>query len=444
MPPVIALFSCTVFVYFLLRLDHKQSTDLSRTLWIPTVWLAYSSSKPLGVWFGSAGGEVGLDSPLDRNFLIILIIVSIVILVRRKVDLKRAIDNNPWLLVLVIYMLVSVLWSEFPFISFKRCVREIIAIIIGLVVSTEKDPRRAIETVIRRVVYVLIPFSVVLIKYYPQYGIMYTTWTGTRWWVGVANQKNGLGQLSSFAVFFLVLGLMSKRKPGKEQLPRYRTYLDMLVLLIALLLLKGPPGGFSATSIVMLVAAILFYFGLLWMVKHQKRMIKNLFAILVALVIVYGISTALTGKSLLDISSALGRDSTLTGRSEIWAALVPLAMQRPLIGHGFGGFWTPKILETYYFPAHNGYLEILLDLGFIGLIIIALFLISSGRKAQEAFMLEKEWGALWICWLLMTLINNITESSLNSFSGLLMGVPIWLAVTFGAWKSSRAVSGGSY
>ncbi len=437
MPAIIAFIGCTALVSFLMRLEGQQSRDFCRTLWIPTIWLAYSSSKPLGVWFGSGGGEVSFDSPLDRYFLILLIVISVAIIVQKRVAVSQALRENRWLLIYILFMFLSIFWAEFPFVSFKRCIREILAVLMGLVVSTEKDPRQAIEAIIRRVAYVLIPFSIILIKYYPQYGVVYTTWTGTRWWIGVANQKNGLGQLSSFAIFFFVLVLLRKRSPGENPRPRIQVYADILVLLIALVLLKGPPGGFSATSIVMLSAAILFYFGLLWMVKHQKKMIKGMFAMIVVLVIAYGTMTMLIGKSLLDISSALGRDSTLTGRSEIWAVLLPLAMQKPLLGHGFGGFWTPKILEAYYFPAHNGYLEVILDLGFMGLFLLSLFFITAGRRAQEAFALDHSWGAFWICWLLMTLINNITESSINSFSGLLMGLPVWFMVTFWAWKSGR-------
>ena len=41
-------------------------------------------------------------------------------------------------------------------------------------------------------------------------------------------------------------------------------------------------------------------------------------------------------------------------------------------------------MSRYFYPAHNGYLEIILVLGFVGLLIMSLFLISSARKARPA------------------------------------------------------------
>ena len=74
---------------------------------------------------------------------------------------------------------------------------------------------------------------------------------------------------------------------------------------------------------------------------------------------VYGTVTPFIGKlSLVDISSTFGRDETLTGRSEIWATLVPFAMKRPILGHGFGGFWTDARREIIAAShGHNGYLD---------------------------------------------------------------------------------------
>jgi O-antigen ligase len=105
-------------------------------------------------------------------------------------------------------------------------------------------------------------------------------------------------------------------------------------------------------------------------------------------------------------------------------------MSKPVLGHGVGGFWTTDKIGAFFFPAHNGYLEVLLVLGFVGLILISIFLISSARKAQNQLTREYDWGVLWICWLTMALLNNIAESSLNSFSSFLMAVPLWFTVSY--------------
>jgi hypothetical protein len=60
------------------------------------------------------------------------------------------------------------------------------------VMLTEDDPAQAVEMLIR-CWYFLIPFSIVLIKYYPQYGRDYSIWTGAKYSVGVTTNRNQLG-----------------------------------------------------------------------------------------------------------------------------------------------------------------------------------------------------------------------------------------------------------
>ncbi|MEO0249240.1 MAG: hypothetical protein ABIN58_06785, partial [candidate division WOR-3 bacterium] len=92
---------------------------MSCALWIPTTWMLVTASKPLAVWFGSGGEEIESGSPLDRAFLIVLLCVGVIILVRRKFKLVPALQENTWVSVLITYMLVSIVWSELPFISGK-------------------------------------------------------------------------------------------------------------------------------------------------------------------------------------------------------------------------------------------------------------------------------------------------------------------------------------
>ena len=79
-----------------------------------------------------------------------------------------------------------------------------------------------------------------------------------------------------------------------------------------------------------------------------------------------------------------GREATLTGRTEIWAKFLPFALKEPLIGHGVGGFWTDamqKSLEYHLTQAHNGYLDIFLDYGFVGsaaFLVVFVVLVSEG------------------------------------------------------------------
>ena len=132
----------------------------------------------------------------------------------------------------------------------------------------------------------------------------------------------------------------------------------------------------------------------------------------------FGVSAPfLGGSNLATFSSSLGRDETLTGRTAVWADVLPAMKQQPLAGYGFGSFWTDARRELYEIPtAHNGYLDILLELGVVGFAFFTVWLLSCARQLHSALAHEYDWASLAICFLLMGLVYNATESALNSFS----------------------------
>ena len=138
MSPILALFLCTAFVLFMLNVDRKQSFGVSGALWIPTAWVFYVAGKPLGVWLGqeSIGSESG--SSIDRVFLIVLLSLALLVLWHRGQDwVGPLLKENLWLSLLIIYMLASIFWSDMVFVSFKRWVREFIALAMALLVLSE-------------------------------------------------------------------------------------------------------------------------------------------------------------------------------------------------------------------------------------------------------------------------------------------------------------------
>ena len=83
------------------------------------------------------------------------------------------------------------------------------------------------------------------------------------------------------------------------------------------------------------------------------------------------------------IFKMLGKDPTLTGRTEIWASLMRLSDKRPWLGYGYKAFWTPTSVpasvvraETHWNvpSAHNGWLDLLIQLGWLGVILFGLVL----------------------------------------------------------------------
>jgi exopolysaccharide production protein ExoQ len=420
-------------MFFLLRLEHKLLPFVTRALWVPTIWMLHAINKPLGFWFPSSGADPESGSPLDRAFLTILMFVALWILFRRRVDWSSAMKENRWLIILIVLMLVSVLWSNIPLVSFKRWIREFQAILMAFVVLSEPSWREAIESILRRISYILIPFSVLLIKYFPKFGVLYDRWSGETMWIGVAQQKNGLTSLCLMSAFFLIWSLVGRWQGHKTPVWKYQTHFEIFLLLVAFWLMGGPRGSlyYSATSTYALAVGLLIYLGLVLSKKFGFELRAGVLTTIAAVIIIFGLVALFSGGTNLGIfASRAGRDATLKGRTGVWAALLPVAMQRPILGGGVGGFWTPGTREAFNISgAHSGYLDILLMLGFVGILLFSFYYLASCRKAHRELSYNFNWGTLWICYLIMTLVLNIAESTMDSFTSSLPAIILFITVS---------------
>jgi len=338
----------------------------------------------------------------------------------------------------LIYMLTSLLWADDPFVSFKRWFRELGAVIMALVVASDPAPRQAMQSILRRTAYILIPFSLYLIKYVPQLGIDFHRWTGEKMWIGVALQKNGLGRLCVICAFFLIWTFVRRWQGRDIAVSRHQTYAEVFLLFLTLWILKGPGGAYPATAVVVLILGCALYGFLLWRRAHQVEVSPSAMTALLSATLAYGIAVPyLSSSAFSGFLGMLGRDATFTGRTEIWNALLPVASQQPLFGLGFGSFWTPFARVHYVISeAHNGYLDMVLDLGYWGLILLVIFLISSCRRAVKGLALDFDWACLWIGFLFMAVLHNATESSLNSLASHLTALLVFLAISFPAMAAS--------
>ena len=417
MPRQLALLLCTAFVLFLLRLERRESGRVSAAVWIPTLWMLAVSCKPLGVWFGTTVTPESGSLP-DRLLLAGLGLAGMLVVARRRYDWSRALRRHGWLVALLAYMLVSALWSDIPLIALRRWTREAIVVVMALVLMSEANPREALETLLRRSAYVLVPFSLMLVKYYPALGVEYGRWSGEQMWVGVTLHKNSLGRLCLVSAFFLLWALYRSWRGGLSRDGRSRRWADGSVLFLALFLLRGAESSYSATSVGTLAVGITVLLGLLWLRKHKVPISEPALLGVMVLCIGFGACAPfLDGANIAGLSSSFGRDETLTGRTETWRTLMPAVKDQPVLGSGFGSFWTSARRGQYAMSnAHNGYLDILLELGTLGLVLVIAWLLSCARKLQRSLAAEYEWAALSIGLLVMAAVYNTTESALNGLA----------------------------
>jgi O-antigen ligase len=187
----------------------------------------------------------------------------------------------------------------------------------------------------------------------------------------------------------------------------------------------------SASATVALGVGLVTFFALQWMKKHQIQLAAGTWVTVAACIIALGLITPLVGGSTVSgFSSAVGRDATLTGRTEIWAGLLPDLMRQPFLGYGFSGFWNAqRSLEHQIGEAHNGYLDVCLQLGFIGFLVMTVFLLSCIGKAARRLRSDFDWGSLSLCFVMMMAIVNIAESAIDSFNRQMMAMVLLLSIS---------------
>jgi O-antigen ligase len=392
--------------------------------------MLYCGTRPLALWFVGNPIEGGSDeegSVMDRNFLTVLIFVSLVILARRRVDWRVVIKNNGWLIFLLVYAFFSIVWSDYPLVSFKRYVRFVGAFFVGLVILTEINPRETLESVLRRTVYIIVPFSILLIKYFPLLGVAFHRYTGEAMWVGVTIHKNSLGIVCLVAMFLIIWNrFRESRHPKLSEKPKRLP--DLLVFAIAAFLMSGQGRFYSASCVAALILGTFVLVGLWWLHRLRTHIGRSLLVIPLVVIFFIGISLPLLGPTAFGgVFEALGRDATLTGRTEIWAELIPKFESQPLLGAGFGSFWMSGTVLGVK-EAHSGYLEVLLQLGLTGIFILVSLSFSFCLQCRKALTSKLDWGVFGYCFILMSALHNVANASFLQASDLMWTILILLMI----------------
>jgi exopolysaccharide production protein ExoQ len=403
-------------------------------LWIPTIWLLIQGSRPLDTWFDGLSSTNSQDgSVLDRWVLTTLILSSLCILARRRVRWSRILKNNTPLVSICLLAGASILWSHFPLLSLKRWIRLIGIIPIAALVQSERSPLHAMESVLRRCAYILIPISLVLIKYYPTYGRDYGRWSGALSWSGVTLTKNALGHLCMISVLFLVWELIqaTERRGFSIRLPQLA---DGLVLATASVMLfgigigRGPAvGGHSATSTAVVLGSLVAMYCLYKLKKAARRGARLLMCAIVFIWLSFIFLQSVRGA----ITSALGRDETFTGRTAIWEVCLDAAAQHPVWGAGYGGYFgTPgnELFQKYrVIQGHNGLLSVYVELGIIGVILVIWFHLHLYQRWSRELARHRDWAVLSICLLTASLLSNFSESIFLNSQSYIWNITMLLA-----------------
>lgn len=416
MPPQIALLLCILFILFVYIIDFNLKSNVSHALWIPLLWMIIIGSKPVTAWLNLGDPIITPEgfiegSPIDRNIFLLLILAGLFILLKRKLIWSKIIRKNVWIFLLFLYSGISVLWSDFPFVSLKRWIKTSGNLVMVLVVLTESDPIESIKTMFKRCIYVLIPFSILFIKYFLHIGRAYNPWTGVQEFRGVSTSKNMLGNLCLVCGLFLFWNLLiiwQKRKYFFDKKKFVIVFLFFFMVLWHFVRID------SLTSLLCLIIGACIIIGLGFPILKRNRKNIGIYLLIIFLIILI-LQVSFNLKSAIILS--FGRDETLTGRTELWKDVINMGVNS-LLGSGYSSFWLGNRLEKlwekhWWHPnqAHNGFLETYLNLGLIGLFLLIGFIISAYKKISKTLFVNFDYGRLQMAFFIIILIYNFSEAS---------------------------------
>ncbi|HEY1581361.1 MAG TPA: O-antigen ligase family protein [Terracidiphilus sp.] len=403
------------------------------------MWLLINGSRQPSQWLGLSSGiadqALSEGSSVDQVIYGTLIVAGILVLQNRGVRIGQLAKNNSWIILFFLYEGISFVWSDFAFISFKRWIKASGDFVMVFVLLSDAYPVRAITAAIKRAGYILIPLSVLLIKYYQDWGRIIDDW-GRSYYTGVTLDKNMFGYLLFAYGLFFASGLVYAFRQYSSSRAAMRPVLVSYALLLAMVAWLTPLAN-SKTSLVALVSGIAVILAL-----QFSRIKRHLWSFLIATVLIAAISNvffSIQGAVL----EASGRDATLTGRTEIWKTVLN-EPNNPLLGTGYASFWLGERLHriwalyprTPLLQAHNGYIEVYLNLGVVGVALLGAVLWTglrnAGRRLRAAHNTtgnadDSLFRTFAMAYILAYLIYNMTEAT---FQGLNFLFIIFLLLAF--------------
>jgi O-antigen ligase len=414
----------------LLWLDRQAR--ISKANVVPFLWLFIAMSRPVTSW--TSGGstdraEAYLEgSPIDRTILTILIALAIGVLWKRRPAVAAILRSNTAIIVFFAYCMVSILWSDFPIVATKRWIRGVADVLMILVILTDRYPEAALQWIMTRAGFVLVPLSILFIRFYPELGRTYSI-GGKTMWTGVSTDKNGLGALC-LMVGSVVLWRLMRTISARQHEHRWRellaltTVFGMIVYLLSVVDSKTAQMCMGFSSVVIIFS---FLFRRPWAIfAYTVATVAACYAVLIG---------GVAGDSL----EVIGREATLTGRTAVWERVLRLVTS-PLFGAGYESFWLGNRLRTLERwggnQAHNGYLEVYVNLGWVGWVFLASVIASGYRHMIAACRANPKMATLRAAFFVICMTYNFSEAAFKMMS------PVWLMFLWAtmATPASRLVS----
>lgn len=431
-----------VFVYLFLffRQDRTEWSGYSWALWIPLLWLVSTTTRLIAIWspLGNLSGVPSIEAsvagdPVARAVYIILLLFGGSIFYRRRDRFSEFFQANRAVFILYAYVLLTILWSGSPWVSFKRYINIGGSLLMAFIVASEGDHHKALEHLFRRYATICVTLSLFYVRTNRSIGYVIGV-HGEHFMAGIASHKNELGILCMFSLIFLFWRAM-------RQWPKVNYFDGLLMLMVIYLLLRAQ----CTTAIVLSILGI----GLLTGLKVFKNSFKSLLIftlVLLAMALPILIITLNSPSSVITgaFFSATGKDATISGRIPMWKDLIRFGRKDLIFGTGYESYWIDHFREIWSYwsfcptNAHNGFVEVLLNTGLVGLFLSIGIILRSVVLLGSEKGLQQPAGHWALVFLIMFIFGNLTEVS---FLNMTLGWTMYLMIMANFEKSR--LSGGN-
>ena len=356
-----------------------------------------------------------------------------VLLLRSPRLLLRGIASVPWLALLAALAIASTAWSLDPALTLRRSVPFALAGLFGLWFAARFSQPRQLA-ILRLALVALALATIAMVVFAPSIALDHSSGHAADW-QGVFTQKNSCGRIMVLAIAVLLFGERLTRAPGRSScrggftrapgrsscrggLTAARSL--SLVICVFVLVMSG-----SRSAWLIAIALVLLRLALELAHRAGPRA-RNALVVAAPLLI---LACACSAVLLFPwIALRLGRDPTLSGRTAVWSQVLHAIANRPLLGYGYDAFWrgmtgpSLQIDAALHFVvehAHNGFLEILLELGAAGLALFVLSLLRAARRLGPLLLRgDLRRIAFPLAVLVLILLCNLDENTLLLFNGI--------------------------
>jgi exopolysaccharide production protein ExoQ len=351
---------------------------------------------------------------------IVYLVTAARVVARRRLIIDAVRVNRP-LAILVTLTFVSALWSIDPGATIHQSIGLLFGLLFAADISTTFSLKQQLQIVCIALAAV-VAMSVVVETAFPQF-VPGSDLEGTAWH-GVFARKNEFGRIVCVtATAILTLVLRS----------RWKTLLTIGI--------AGVLTALSRSVSAMIYLALMVGVTKAWSMVLLPPRLRSL--IIACVLGTAAVTTCFIGANFSEITTMMGKDSHLTGRSDLWSNALLAIADRPLLGYGFQAFWgvdsgpARTVRQAAGWEdaphAHNGYIDLTLSIGLVGLMSYLTSVASGFRRATHYLLAGEEsyrrWPLSWLALLSAYQISETTILSGNTFFWLVFAsVSLSLAI----------------